>query len=112
MKTRNMFTTGEFWVMNKDRTIAKIWITPIRRGDKVTYQYHASIDIVPPYPDPYFGGMWQSGGVEREEELAAVIKELQDFLANYCKPKGIDLELEIIREPERRAYTPLPRLAL
>jgi hypothetical protein len=97
------------WQLDKEKSIARLEITPERRGDEVLFRYHSAIEIKP-YPNPFmYGGEWSSGSVETEAEVEQLIADFRKRVTAWEK-RGI--KIEVIRHPEtrRRVYPAQMRL--
>jgi hypothetical protein len=98
------------WRPDLEKSHARLIVTPIRRGDKVTYDYEESIEIQP-YPNPYgCGGCWGGGTMETEAEMEERIKHFSAGIAEYPftgewygQWKKLGVKFEVIRKPEMTA---------
>lgn len=88
------------WEMDRANSFARLHISR-KRPDGI-YLYCGSVEVKP-YPNPArVGGMWTGGSFKTERELKKVISDFQRFV-DSLKPKGINLEVEIIRDAEPKA---------
>ena len=86
------------WRMDKDKSYARLEITPIKTTEKHYYQIHTSIKIEP-YPNPFmYGGMWGSGSAKDEQELEQAIKHFEETVAGL-KENGME-RVEVVRHNE------------
>jgi len=86
------------WRMDKDKSYARLEITPIKTTEKHYYQIHTSIKIEP-YPNPFMhGGMWGGGSAKDEQELEQVIKYFEET-ATELKENGME-RVEVVRHDE------------
>ena len=95
----------EAWRMDRERSYARLRITPIIEGGRKHYQLDETVKISP-YPNPLgFGGLW---GMGYADDRAEVDRRINRFLLDIEKWKAQGLErIEVIEEPEmtRVAYT-------
>ena len=94
------------WQMDKDRSFARIEITPFKTQQGTYYQISTTIEIKP-YPNPFMGGgMWGSASAKSEQELEDLIKGFNDTVGGTglfrgnMKQHGLE-RIEIIRHDER-----------
>lgn len=86
------------WRMDKDKSYARLEITPIKTMDRHYYQLHTSIEIRP-YPNPFmYGGMWGGNSAKDEQELEQAIKHFEETVAEL-KENGLD-RVEVVRHDE------------
>ena len=86
------------WELDKEESFARLTITPVREGDKRYYQCNEEI-VIRPYPNPMmWGGMWGGRVAHTREEIKAVIKDFNWWVAR-AKELGLE-KVEIIEMPE------------
>ena len=85
------------WRMDKDKSYARLVITPIKTADRHYYQLQTSVEIRP-YPNPFmYGGMY-GGNSAKDEELEQAITSFNETVAEL-KENGLE-RVEIVRHDE------------
>jgi len=91
--------TRKVWRMDKEKSYARLEITPIETSEGLYYDLHTSIEIKP-YPNPFmFGGMWGGGAAKSEQELEQAIKGFEQTVSKL-KENGME-KVEIVRHDKR-----------
>jgi len=86
------------WRMDKDKSYARLEITPVQTANGLIYSLNTSIKIEP-YPNPFmYGGMWGSGCAETKEELEQAINNFEET-ANELRQNGME-KVEIVSHDE------------
>lgn len=86
------------WRMDKEKSYARLEITPVKTADGLYYHLTTSIKIEP-YPNPFmYGGMWGSSPAKTKEELQQVINGFEEN-ANVLRQNGME-KVEIITHDE------------
>ena len=86
------------WELDREKSYARLTIIPIVSGEDKYYQCNEEI-VIKPYPNPKnFGGMWGGNVAHSQEEVEAVIRDFNKWVA-LVKPWGLE-KIEIIHKPE------------
>jgi hypothetical protein len=86
------------WKMDKEKSFARLTITPVRKSDSLTYKYTTEVKINP-YPNPFsWGGFWGMGAANTKEELDQAITRFKAE-GERLKANGME-KIEVITEPE------------
>jgi len=86
------------WQMDKEKSYARLEITPVQRANGLIYNLQESIKIEP-YPNPFmYGGMWGSSCAKTKEELQQAINSFE-ATANELRQNGME-RVEIITNNE------------
>jgi len=84
--------------MDKEKSYARLEITPVKTANGLIYDLNTSINIVP-YPNPFmFGGMWGSSYAKTKEELQEGINSFEKT-ANELRQNGME-KVEIVTHDE------------
>jgi len=84
--------------MDKEKSFARLTITPIKEGDKSYYLWEQELWIKP-YPNPFsYGGFWGQGVAKTTEELNTIVNYFKSEVAEW-QERGL-IKIEIIHQPE------------
>lgn len=87
----------EAWRPDKELSIARLVISPIKTPDGVIFEYREACEVRP-YPNPYGqGGFWGGGSVKTPEEVPELIARFKSSVERWQK---LGVKVEIIRNPE------------
>jgi len=85
------------WRPDVEKSIARLVITPIKRGEEIIFKYEERVEIHP-YPNPYgSGGLWGMGGKQTEAEVEQLIEHFKSWTEDWQR---LGVKLEVIRNPE------------
>jgi hypothetical protein len=86
------------WRMDKDKSYARLEITPVQTANGLIYSLNTSIKIEP-YPNPFmYGGMWGGDYAKTKEELQQKINQFEKQ-ANELRQNGLE-RVDIITHDE------------
>jgi len=86
------------WRMDKEKSFARMEITPVRSADGLAYHLSYAIKIEP-YPNPYsYGGMYGGGAAETKEGLDIEIAKF-NAQADSLRQNGME-KVEVITHEE------------
>lgn len=85
------------WSPDPEQSYARLVITPIKRGEEISFQYEEAVKIEP-YPNPYgCGGCWGGGTEKTEAQVEQLIADFKRWNDQWVK---LGVKLEVIRKPE------------
>lgn len=88
----------QLWEMDKEKSFARLTISPIKEGDKSYYLFEQELWIKP-YPNPFsYGGFWGQGTAKTTEELNRIVSYFKEEVAEW-QGRGLT-KIEIIHHPE------------
>lgn len=105
------------WQMDKEKSYARLEITPVQTSNGLIYSLNTAIKIEP-YPNPFmYGGIWGGGSAKTKEELKQAINNFEKT-TNELRQNGMERvdiithdeivrteqpKLETVSEPEPKA---------